>query len=201
MATLALSPIPHKFNAMTSRRIPLGDVPNAANSPARQVSHFKRSRDQVEAQENFPIDLQPRTKRQAFDPSSLKLRLSPTKHPNPIRDDRVFSRPSTTSRPTTSFERKLFAAKEAGSQQRIQRQQRQPSEAVENVRRWQQHYKKAILEFVFYFESFPEDVRMRYSKTVRSLGAVSPQPSLLGLVLTLPVSARKSSSLGQSLMS
>ena len=166
---------------MTSRRVPLGDVPNAANSPARHLTHFKRSRDQLEAQENFPIEWQPKSKRQAFDPSNLKLRLSPAKQAHPVRDDKVFARPSNNNRPATSFERKLLAAREAGSQQRVQRQQRQPTESIENVRRWQQHYKKAILGFVFYFESVPEDVRIKYSKTVRSLGAVSIGTSNMGL--------------------
>lgn len=170
MATLAISPIPHKFNTMTSKRVPLGDVPNAANSPARQIAPYKRSREQVEAQENFHIDYQPRAKRQALDANQLRLRVSPANRLHRLKDDRPTSRPPPTIYPT-AFERRLLAAKEAGTQQRVQRPERQ-QEDLEGVRKWQQHYKKAFPAFVFYFESIPEDVRIRYSKIVRNLGAV-----------------------------
>ena len=170
MATLAISPIPLRFNDMASRRIPLGDIPNAANSPARHLASHKRPRDQLEPFEKSSFDAQPRTKRPALDTNHLRLRVSPASKLGVSRDDRIPARP-TASHPTP-FERRLLAAKENGSQQRVQRPEK-PSEDLAGIRRWQQHYKKAFPVFVFYFESIPEDVRAKYSKIVRNLGAVS----------------------------
>ena len=171
MATLAISPIPLKFNDMTSRRIPLGDVPNAANSPARQLLAQKRSRDQSEHYDKTSFDLQPRIKRPALGSHSLRLRLSPADRSSISRDSKDQTGPSVPAHPT-QFERRLLAARESEGQQRVQRSEK-PTEDLAGIRRWQQHYKKAFPGFVFYFESIPEEVRAKYSKIVRNLGAVS----------------------------
>ena len=172
MATLSISPIPHKFSNMASRRIPLGDVPNAANSSSRNIPSYKRTRDQVEAQENLSFDIRPRAKRQALDAFQSKNHVSPARHRLQPREDRVAKKVPIDDQPTT-FERRLLAAREAGLQQRVQRQDKAPQETLEGVRRWQKHYKQAFPQFVFYFEGIPEDVRSKCSRTVRNLGAVS----------------------------
>ena len=172
MATLAISPIPHKFNNMAARRVPLGDVPNATNSPARHVNPYKRSRDQVVAQENLSFDIQPKAKRQALEGTQVRTRLSPSKQRIQQREDRVPAKPATNCQPTV-FERRLLASRESEGQQRVQRQEKPSHETLEGVRVWQKHYKKAFPQFVFYFEGIPEDVRVRCSRTVRNLGAVS----------------------------
>ncbi|KAG8532834.1 uncharacterized protein KY384_002712 [Bacidia gigantensis] len=154
---------------MTARRIPLGEVPNAANSPARQVISFKRPRDHIEAQEKFAQDLQPKAKRQALDLTQAKLRGSPTKAVYMREDSHSAKQPVIKQH--TAFEKRLLAAKDAGTSERIQRTSKPPQESLEGVRRWQHHYKKAFPQFVFYFESVPEDVRLKYSKTVRNLGS------------------------------
>ena len=171
MASLTVSPLPHKLGITTSRRIPLGDIPNAANSPARTYAALKRSRDQVEAQENFSHDVQPQAKRRFFDNNGSIGCLSPTKPGIRSKDD-----PDFTKRPSnpqlTAFERRCLATREDKAQQKVERFEKPPQETLEGIRQWQKHYKKAFPQFVFYFEGVPEDVRQKCSKWVRTLGAV-----------------------------
>ena len=187
MAEISLSPAPHKLGNMSSRRVPLGNVPNAANSPFRSVAAAtsKRSRDQVEAQEDLHYDLQPRAKRQALEDGRTHLRISPRKQTLQSAEGRVFGKRPVLAQPTP-FERKLLAsAKENKAaqrveqqidqriQQRVERQGKASHEALEDIRQWQRHYKRSFPTFVFYFESLPEEIRVKCSKWIRSLGAVS----------------------------
>ena len=173
MAAVSLSPAPHNFAAMTSRRVPLGDIPNAANSPFRAVAAAasKRTRGQVEAQEDFSYDLQPRAKRQLLDDGRF-IQKSPKRQDLQTAEDRVFDRRPTNSQPT-AFQKKLLAAREEKSRQRVEKQEKAVHVQMDEVRQWQKHYKKLFPSFVFYFESLPEDTRASCSKHIRSLGAVS----------------------------
>ena len=187
MAEISLSPALQRLGNMSNRRVPLGDVPNAANSPFRSVAAatFKRSRDQSEAQEDLTYDLQPRAKRQALEDGRINLRISPRKQTLQSAEGRIFSKRSINAQPTP-FERKLLAsAKENKNiqrveerieqrvQQRVEKQGKASHEALEDIRQWQRHYKRSFPTFVFYFESVPEEVRVKCSKWIRSLGAVS----------------------------
>lgn len=71
----------------------------------------------------------------------------------------------------TSLEQKLIAAREKKHQAEME--EKAINESIENVRQWQKHYRKVFPNFVFYFESIPEDVRGKCSKHIMSLGAVS----------------------------
>ena len=181
---VSLSPAPYNLGDMAGKRVPLGDVPNAANSPFRAVAAAasKRSRDHTEAHEELSYDYQPRPKRQALEDGRINLRISPKKQSLQSTEGRVFSKRTVNSQPT-AFERKLLAAREHKSQQRVERQEKASNEALDTVRQWQKHYKKSFPGFVFYFESVPEDVRMRCSKWVRSLGAVSFLQATLVLII------------------
>ena len=187
MAEVSISPAPHKLGNMSSRRVPLGNVPNAANSPFRSVAAatFKRSRDQVEAQEDLPYDSQPQAKRQVLEDGRTNLRTSPRKQTLQSAEARIFNRRPVNAQPTP-FERKLLASAtenkfsqrveqkiEQKVQQRVERQGKASHEALEDIRQWQRHYKRSFPAFVFYFESLPEEVRTKCSKWIRSLGAVS----------------------------
>ena len=187
MTEVSLSPAPHKLGNMSSRRVPLGNVPNAANSPFRSVAAatFKRTRDQVGAQEDLPYDLQPRAKRQALEDGRTYSRISPRKQPPQSAEGRIFSKRTINTQPTP-FERKLLASAkdikatqsleekvEQRVQQRVERQGKASHEALEDIRQWQRHYKRSFPSFVFYFESLPEELRVKCSKWIRSLGAVS----------------------------
>ena len=172
---------------MSSRRIPLGDVPNATNSPYRSVAAAvsKRSREQLEAQDDLAHESQPRAKRQVLEDGRTYLRVSPRKHTLPSAEARIFSKRSINIQPT-SFEKKLLASArenrtisrveekvEQRVQQRVERQGKASHEALEDIRQWQRHYKRSFPTFVFYFESLPEEIRVKCSKWIRSLGAVS----------------------------
>ncbi|KAK4693072.1 regulatory subunit for Cdc7p protein kinase, partial [Lecanoromycetidae sp. Uapishka_2] len=129
---------------MNGKRVPLGNVPNAANSPFRAVAAAasKRSREQVEQQEDLQYDFQPRAKRQAL------ANVEPT-----------------------AFERRLLAAREDKALQKVEKQEKPSTDTLDTIRQWQKHYKKSFPLFVFYFESVPEDVRQKCSKWIRQLGA------------------------------
>ena len=172
---------------MSSRRVPLGDVPNAANSPFRSVAAAasKRSRDQLEAQEDLAYDFQPRAKRQALEDGRAHVRVSPRKQVLQFGEARIFSKRSINVQPT-SFEKRLLASAKENKiiqrveekveqrvQQRVERQGKASHEALEDIRQWQRHYKRSFPTFVFYFESLPEEIRVKCSKWIRSLGAVS----------------------------
>lgn len=186
MAQVSLLPTPNKLGNMSSKRIPLGNIPNAANSPLRSITAatFKRSRDQVEAQEDLSYDLQPRAKRQALEDGHTNSRASPRKQTLQSVEGRIFNRRTVNTQPTL-FERKLLASTkdnkvtqkieqkiEQRVQQRVERQGKASHEALEDIKQWQRHYKRSFPTFVFYFESLPEEVRVKCSKWVRSLGAV-----------------------------
>ena len=171
MAAVSLSPAQHKLGSMASRRIPLGNVPNAANSPFRGAP--KRSRDQVDAQADFPWNLQPNAKRQALDLEKPLKRTSPRRHGLPSAEGRVFNNKRPIGTPPTAFERQLLAVKEERPQQRVERQERNTQQTVKGIKQWQEHYKRAFPSFVFYFENIGEEVRIKCSKYARNLGAVS----------------------------
>lgn len=188
MAQVSVSPAPPKLGSMSNRRVPLGNVRNAANSPFRAVAAAasKRSRDQVEAQEDLRYDLQPRIKRQALEDGRTSQRTPPRTAALQSAEGRVFNNRRPLNAQPTPFERKLLATKEnkvqegrfqqgvkQKPQQRVERQEKPSYEALDDLRAWQKHYKRSFPTFVFYFESVPEDVRIKYSKYVRSLGAVS----------------------------
>ena len=174
MAAVSLSPAPYKFPGMSSRRIPLGDVPNAANSPFRAVAAAasKRSREQVEAQEGLSCDIQPRAKRQALEDPYHSQRSPAKRQALHSAEGRVFDRRPANSQPT-AFQKKLLAAREERPRQRIEKQEKLATVQIDDVRQWQKHYKKLFPSFVFYFESLPEDVRVSCARHIKSLGAVS----------------------------
>lgn len=159
---------------MTNRRVPLGDVPNAVNSPFRAVAAAasKRSRAQLEAQEDISYDHQPGAKRQAVEDVRLIQRSTHQKQALQSLEGRIFNRRPTNAQPT-AFERKLLAAREDVSKQRVDRKDKVSNEQRGDIRQWQKHYKKLFPSFVFYFESVPEDVRIYCSKYIKLLGAVS----------------------------
>jgi regulatory subunit for Cdc7p protein kinase len=68
--------------------------------------------------------------------------------------------------PPTAFERKLAAARKPASAHKP------TADSLESIRQWQRHYRKAFPQFVFYFESVPDDVRTKVSRQIQYLGAV-----------------------------
>ena len=174
MATIALSP-DRNYNSITSnKRIPLANNQNAVNSPCRPftaATTIKRSRNDAEKSEDLISDQQPPFKKQAVDTVETRPR-TPVRRQALQPPDRVTNKKAANPQPTTP-DRRLYAAKDKQVQQRVERQEKAAAESLNGIKQWQKHYRKVFPEFVFYFESVPADVRVKCSKQIRALGAVS----------------------------
>ncbi|KXG48075.1 Regulatory subunit Dfp1/Him1, central region [Penicillium griseofulvum] len=165
MATVFVSPSPRTSMTMATRR-PLANVPNATNSPRRAELVLKRARP---TKVEMPYG-QPPPKRQAmenmeYEPRSTTCQTTTT-------DSKLFARRSNNGNPS-AFEKKLVAAREKERQPVVKnvRVEKAPADTMDSIRQWQRHYRKAFPQFVFYFDSIPEDVRRRFSRQVSALGA------------------------------
>lgn len=175
MAAMSIPPSPQTFSMMSSRRIPLAHVPNAANSPFRAVAAAasKRSRSHSSVQRELPYGQPPPAKKQMVERDDSSLRTPPRRPPLPDPEGKLFARKSTAAHPT-AFTRRLAAAKEAREQQQnAVRHDKVVIENLEHIRQWRKHYRKVFPQYVFYFESIPDDIRYKLSKQIASLGAVS----------------------------
>ena len=173
LAALSVPSATQNTGIMSNRRAPLASVPNAVNSPrpfAAAVS--KRSRLEFDAQEESMGDQQPLAKRQAVGNVRSCFHTPPRKQTPQFSEDRVFGKRPANSQPN-AFERKLLAAKERQGNLKTERQEKAAAASLDGIRQWQKHYRKVFPYFVFYFESIPDDVRIKYSKMARILGAVS----------------------------
>jgi len=160
---------------MSSRRIPLAHVPNAANSPFRAVAAAasKRSRSHSSVQRELPYGQPPPAKKQMIERDESSLRTPPRRPPLQDPEGKVFTRRTTGAQPT-AFERRLVAARDRqAQQQKAARHEKVVIENLENIRQWQKHYRKVFPHFVFYFESVPDEVRNKLAKQVAGLCAVS----------------------------
>lgn len=176
---------------MASRRAPLADVPNAVNSPFRTIAAGSGKRTRAQAGElREGVYGQPPTKRQAIAiPGTDGENLDPAyKYVVPVttkdRLDEPFAKRSNPA-PPTAFEKKLASVRErkpATSQQRNDRPHKTPAsgnsqverpqgDSLDSVKQWQKHYRRQFPIFVFYFESVPEDVRVKAMRQINSLGA------------------------------
>jgi regulatory subunit for Cdc7p protein kinase len=151
---------------MTSKRLPLANNSNAVNSPFRTLHPVSAKRSRAQD----PRDAgQPPLKRQVLDldhdenqqPRSL-IRQSLASQE---KDAQLFLKKPGNA-PPTAFERKLAAARKPASAHKP------TADSLESIRQWQRHYRKAFPQFVFYFESVPDDVRTKVSRQIQYLGAV-----------------------------
>lgn len=173
MATVSITNSPHTLSAMSSRRVPLSSNPNAANSPYRAVAAAaaKQKRPYATVQREEIYGQPPPAKKQMLKVNQSSLK-TPTRQSH-TADGRVFTRKSNAAQPTT-FARKLEAARGRNSQQpQVNVDTKTSEENLETIRQWQRHYRKVFPKFVFYFESISEDARLKFSKQVTALGAVS----------------------------
>ncbi|KAJ5513257.1 Regulatory subunit Dfp1/Him1 central region [Penicillium fimorum] len=165
MATVFVPPSPRTSMTMATRR-PLANVPNATNSPRRAELVLKRARPtRVEIPHG-----QPPPKRQAMENIEYEPRSTTCQTTN--TDSKLFARRSNNGNPS-AFEKKLVAAREKERQPPVKhvRVEKAPVDTMDSIRQWQRHYRKAFPQFVFYFDSIPEDVRRRFSRQVIALGA------------------------------
>jgi regulatory subunit for Cdc7p protein kinase len=155
---------------MAGRRVPLGNLPNATNSPFRGAAAAAAA-----------AAAAPGTKRarQAGDRDLSYAQPPPAKKQIVEADDQDARRHAQLRKagynPPTGLRSKLEAAqREVRSNSRPSEKASKPStDNLENIRQWQQHYKKVFPQIVFYYESIPEDVRQKISRQVQALGSVS----------------------------
>ncbi|WXC64284.1 hypothetical protein SNK03_010090 [Fusarium graminearum] len=158
MATISLSPTPGPISAMSSRRGPLTNNPNVANSPLRGVSalagYAKQKRSYATVQREETYGQPPPLKKQVLDNGVQRPVRSPTRSTRTqVLVQRGTTRPSTKERSSrtapTNVARDMDNEKEA----------------------WKKHHRAKFPKMVFYFESIPDDVRARLTKKVTYLGA------------------------------
>lgn len=175
MAAVSISPLPHTLPTMSTRRVPLSSNPNAANSPYRalQGAASKQKRSYATIQREDAYGQPPPAKKQMLDVHQV-LRTPPRQQSTQSSaEGRVFTRKSNASQ-QSSFERRLVAVRDKPVQQQVvTKADKTTEENLDTIRQWQKHYRKIFPTFVFYFESIPEDVRLKYTKQVIALGAVS----------------------------
>ncbi|TVY68772.1 Hsk1-interacting molecule [Lachnellula suecica] len=157
---------------MSSRRVPLSSNTNAINSPYRgglgAASKQKRSYATIQREDAYGQP--PPAKKQMLDAHQV-LRTPPRQqNTQSSAEGRVFTRKSNASQ-QSSFERKLVAVRDKPAQHVVTRADKTAEENLDQIRQWQKHYRKTFPTFVFYFESIPEDVRLKYTKQVIALGA------------------------------
>jgi regulatory subunit for Cdc7p protein kinase len=143
---------------MSSRRGPLTNNPNVANSPLRGASalagYAKQKRSYATVQREETYGQPPPLKKQVLDNGVQRAVRSPTRSTrSQVLVQRGVTRPTKerASRPaSTATSRDLDTEKEA----------------------WKRHHRAKFPKMVFYFESIPDDVRARLTKRVNYLGAV-----------------------------
>ena len=161
MATVSLSPAPLNLSAMSTRRAALTSNPNAANSPLRAnlgATHGgKRLRSHADLAREEAYGQPPPAKRQMVEHGVPRPSLKS---------------PSTQRTTRTAAQRLVTRATvdEKASQPATYK----PSEKeVENVRQWQAQTKSRFPKMVVYFESIPDEQRVKLAKQVTHLGGVS----------------------------
>ncbi|KAK4914947.1 hypothetical protein LTR28_013606 [Elasticomyces elasticus] len=162
---------------MASKRAPLANLANAANSPFRAVpaATGKRTRAQLEDQHDL-AEGQPPTKKHVItieNDENTAPRTQVRQNTQKLDEEsKIFMR-KTSNGPPTAFERKLAAARERKqiTQRSVEKTQRIATDNLETIRQWQRHYKKVFPQFVFYFESLPDEIRQKASRQIQVLGA------------------------------
>jgi regulatory subunit for Cdc7p protein kinase len=178
MATVFITNSQNSLSTMSGRRVPLSSNSNAANSSYRAVAGAaaaKQKRSFATIQREEAYGQPPPSKKQMLEPnySTLKSPSCQNIALAQAREGRVLSRKSNLSHPT-AFTRKLEAARvKPAHQTQTKVDNKVAEETLETIRQWQRHYRRVFPKFVFYFESISEDHRIKFSKQVTTLGAVS----------------------------
>lgn len=159
---------------MNARRVPLADVPNAANSPLRAVAaaNAKRPRTHNKEERDFAA-AQPPTKRQFVETDETQARR-----------DAVLRRSGSGTGKETALQKKLEAARvktqaaktaitEAREEKAIKQQTR---DNADHIREWQRHYTKAFPQYTLYLDNIPDDVKPLVTRDIHALGAVQSYP-------------------------
>lgn len=155
-----------------TRRAPLTSLPNAVNSPFQNITAAaKRQRSLSIAQREASYGQQPPQKKQIVEvpvrtpvrPSNIDSRVNPSRR-QAVRTRTVAGSPPAYNGGTSNNQQ---LQRKAVAKATIEQQGN-----LENVRAWQRHYRKVFPAYVFYFESLPDDVAVKFQKQIQLLGAV-----------------------------
>lgn len=192
--SLSPSPIPSFPSTMSSRRVPLSLHPNGTNSPLRNhptsaASVLNKYRQQKRAyaslQREEPYGQPPPAKKQLLNNGSKE----PVRSPPAVRQVKI-ARPN----PNRVFkdERPSQAAGSKATQQ---------EDEAARMRRWKEATRQNFPDYVFYFESVPDEKRAKVVKQITQLGGVSlpcsefPSYAIAWLITNMiPCSVKRSSS-------
>ncbi|KIW04218.1 hypothetical protein, variant [Verruconis gallopava] len=187
MAALLPPPLhssPH--TNMASRRVPLGNLPNAANSPFREPAAPGSKRPRPDAAV-YEKQLQPPTKKQIVEAENADSRRA-------LVGRKVQSTTGTASAVTT----RKTSSKATGKTL-----QQATQENLNEIRQWQRHYKKLFPQMVFYYDNVPDETRHKIGKQLQLLGSreeIFFSKTVTHVVTTrsVPNEATASSSAGRS---
>jgi regulatory subunit for Cdc7p protein kinase len=176
MAAVSIANSPHTLSTMSSRRAPLSNNPNAANSPYRAVTAAaaKQKRSYATIQREETYGQPPPAKKQMVKVNQSGPRSPARQSLANAPEGRVFTTRKSNASQTSNFARKLEALRVKPAQQtHATVDTKAAEENLDTIRQWQRHYRRVFPKFVFYFESVSEDCRVKFSKQVAALGAVS----------------------------
>jgi regulatory subunit for Cdc7p protein kinase len=145
--------------------VPLGSLPNAANSPFREPVP--------------PGTKRPRTEAAGYEKSQHPAKKQAIEVVDDAVENRarqVVGRKVQTSTTAThgagaAGVRKIAVAKGAGMASAKNHQV--ASENLNEIRQWQRHYKKMFPQMVFYYDNVPDDTRHKIGRQIQQLGSVS----------------------------
>ena len=144
---------------MSTRRLPLTSNPNVANSPLRgtlAVHNSKRVRSHADVQREEAYGQPPPAKRQMID---IGAQARPSKSPSAQRSARAANQRQTS--------------RAAGTDRSSHSVYKLSEKEIENIRQWQTQTRARFPKMVFYFESVPDEQRVKLAKQVTHFGAVS----------------------------
>lgn len=154
----------------------MATVPNAVNSPFRNMGATSGKRTRAQAGET-QYGLPPSKKH------IIEIKDEDAENVDPKRRAGVtvsalekleepFGKRSNPQ--PTAFDKKLAAARDKRPnppQQPRERPQKSNAENLESIRQWQRHYRKQFPGFVIYFDNVPDDVRSKTLRQIQMLGA------------------------------
>ncbi|KAL8305790.1 hypothetical protein RB597_003506 [Gaeumannomyces tritici] len=173
MATVSLSVSPASFSAMSTRRVPLSNNPNVANSPLRgshvsaaanSFGFSKQKRSYASAQREELYGQPPPAKKQMLgNVSTYRTTLRSPVKPRTVAHAASLQRASATER---DRERERDRASQQAS-----RAPKITEREIETIQKWVANQKAQFPRHVFYFESVPDDVRAKLARQLMALGA------------------------------
>ncbi|KAK8120947.1 hypothetical protein PG999_005067 [Apiospora kogelbergensis] len=176
MAAVSLSPAPVPLSSNmsgTTRRIPLSNNQNVANSPIRSsaaaFAAAKQRRSYANMQREEAYGQPPPAKKQMLESGIPRPLNSPSKR---MVKPQV---PVQTRRTTSTYESRLTRERMGHHQtQHVEtKSSRYTEKDLEEIRQWKEHHRARFPRMVFYFENIPTEVRAKLARQIEKLGAVT----------------------------